>query len=97
MPADGGPAHDVTDSETGCQAGWASNNTLWVSRRRDGKILWTEVDADSGKETGKTVPGERDCSDGGNDPASPVDTDLRVVASRVSQLRLLPRAQLNRQ
>jgi len=96
MPTDGGASRDVADSETGCPIGWASNTTLWVSRRRDGKILWTEVDADSGKETGKTVPGQRDCSDGGTDPLSPVHPDLRIIASRQSQLRLLPRGYLNR-
>jgi hypothetical protein len=96
MPVDGGPTHDVTDSETGCPIGWASNQTLWVSRRRDAKIVWTQVDADSGKETGQTVPGQRDCSDGGDDPSSPVNPDLRVTAVRTSQLRLLPRVYLNR-
>ena len=96
MPVDGGAIHDVVDTETACAIGWASNQTLWVSRRRDGKFLWTEVDADSGKETGQTVPGQRDCSDGGSDPLSPVNPDLRVIAERVSQLRLLPRAQLRR-
>jgi hypothetical protein len=96
MPVDGGATHEVTDTETGCAIGWATNQTLWVSRRRDGKFLWTEVDADSGKETGQTVPGQRDCSDGGSDPLSPVNPDLRVIAERVSQLRLLPRSQLDR-
>jgi hypothetical protein len=75
--------------------GWASNQTLWVSRRRDGKILWTEVDADSGKETGRAVPGLRDCTDGGSDPMSPVNSDLRVIPNRASQLRLLPREYLS--
>ena len=96
MSADGGATHDVSDSETGCAMGWASNQTLWVSRRRDGKILWTEVDVDSGKETGKVVPGQRDCADGGSDPLSPVNPDLRVIANRASQLRLLPRSYLSR-
>ena len=96
MPAAGGATHEVVDTETACAIGWASNQTLWVSRRRDGKFLWTEVDADTGKETGHTVLGQRDCSDGGGDPLSPVNPDLRVIAERVSQLRLLPRAQLHR-
>ena len=93
---DGGATHEVADTETGCATGWASNQTLWVSRRRDAKIVWTEVDADTGKETGRVVPGQRDCTDGSSDPFSPVDPDLRVIAERASQLRLLPRAYLNR-
>ena len=56
MPVDGGATHEVADTETGCATGWASNQTLWVSRRRDAKIVWTEVDADTGKETGRVVP-----------------------------------------
>ena len=96
VPVDGGATRDVVDTETACAIGWASPHTLWVSRRRDGKFLWTEVDADTGKETGQTVPGQRDCSDGGSDPLSPVNPDLRVIATQVSQLRLLPRAQLDR-
>jgi len=90
MPAGGGEMHDVTDrSETLCPLRWASLRTLWVSRRRNGKITWTEVDADSRRETGNVKPGERDCTDGQPDPASPMTTDLRVVRERSSQLRLL--------
>jgi hypothetical protein len=96
IPSEGGDLHHVVDSETACTTGWASNQTLWVSRRRDGRILWTEVDADTSKETGRSVPGQRDCTDGNEDPASPVNPDLRVIRDSVSQLRLLPRAYLNR-
>ena len=52
------------------------------------------VEANSGRETGKTVPGTRDCLDGKPDPASPVDPDLRIVYDETSQLRLLPREYL---
>jgi hypothetical protein len=89
--ADGGETHEVADSETTCVAGWASDQTLWVSHRREGKLIWTEVDADSGRETGKTVPGTRDCSDARPDPASPVSPDLRIVYDQTSQIRLLPK------
>jgi len=91
---DGGETHEVADSETTCPAGWASAQTVWVSRRREGKRLWTEVDADSGKETGKTVPGTRDCSDARPDPASPVSPDLRIVYDQTSQIRLLAKDHL---
>jgi len=91
---DGGETHEVADSETTCPAGWATNQTVWVSRRREGKLLWTEVDADSGKETGQTVPGTRDCSDARPDPASPVNPDLRIVYDQTSQIRLLAKDHL---
>jgi len=85
----GGEIHEVAESETACEPGWASKQTLWVSRRRSGGIVWTEVDAVTGRETGKVVQGERDCTDGKPDPASPVDPDVRIVYSEPSQLRLI--------
>jgi hypothetical protein len=96
MSADGGLEHEVSETETGCAVGWASVHTLWVSRRRAGKIVWMEVNAASGAETGKSVPGSRDCSDGRPDPASPVEPDLRIVYDLTSQLRLLAKENLRR-
>jgi hypothetical protein len=90
MSAYGGPAHAVTDTETGCRPGWSSDRTLWVSRRSGKEIVWTEVEVDDGRPTGKQVPGSRDCSDGPEDPMSPVDPDVRVTIDRQSQLRFLP-------
>jgi len=86
--ADGGVSHRVSDTETACRPGWASVHSLWISRRRNGKAIWVEVEADSGRETGKTMPG-RDCSAGEPDPLSPVDQDLRIVHRHTSQLRLI--------
>src|SRR4030095_9694399 len=68
-----GSVHDVAETETVCRPGWTSNQTLWVSRREGNKVVWTEVEADGGRPTGKRVPGLRDCADGVPDPASPVD------------------------
>jgi hypothetical protein len=79
ISVDGGDAHEVSETETGCPAGWASPKTLWVSRRYGSSVVWKEVDADSGRETGKAVPGSRDCADGRLDPLSPVDPDLRII------------------
>jgi hypothetical protein len=90
MAADGGEPHEVAETETVCPTGWASATTIWVSRRRDGKIIWTEVDADSGRETGKTSPGSHDCADLRPDPLSPVSPDVRVIYDQTSQVRLLP-------
>src|SRR5262249_46954852 len=66
--ADGGAPHQVAETETGCPVGWASDETIWVSRRRGRTIVWTEVDADSGRETGKNLPGSHDCYDARPDP-----------------------------
>jgi hypothetical protein len=94
MGSEGGEAHYVSETETGCAPGWASAKTLWVSRRRNGQAVWTEVDADSGRETGVKVLSRRGCEDGRADPESPVDPDLRVVFDQTSQLRLLDRKYL---
>ena len=90
MPAEGGEPHEVADTETSCPPGWASASTIWVSRRRGRKIVWTEVDADSGRETGRTAPGSHDCNDLRPNPISPVNPDLRVIYDQTSQVRLLP-------
>ncbi|HMF43537.1 MAG TPA: hypothetical protein VKQ32_22845, partial [Polyangia bacterium] len=89
MSSDGGPAHYVSGSETACTPGWASSRDLWVSRRRNGKPVWVEVDVESGRQTGRIQAGSRDCSDGRPDPATPVDRDIQVVYDETSQLRLL--------
>ena len=89
MDPEGGHVRELTETETGCKAGWASAETLWVSRRRDGRIVWTLVDVESGREIGQSMPGSKDCSDGKPDPQSPVQPDARVVYSQISQLRLV--------
>jgi hypothetical protein len=89
MGRDGGPIHKVAETDTVCAPGWASNQTVWVSQRRLGKVVWIEIDADSGRETGKTVSGSHDCADGRSDPDSPVNRDIKVVRDQTSQLRLL--------
>ena len=95
--ADGGELHEIVETETGCPVGWASAATIWVSRRRGQKIIWTEVDADSGRETGNNAPGSHDCFDARPDPASPVNPDLRIVYDQTSQIRLVDREHLDLQ
>jgi dipeptidyl aminopeptidase/acylaminoacyl peptidase len=93
--ADGGETHDVGETETACPVGWASADTIWVSRRRDRAIVWTEVDAETGRETGRTAGGTRDCADARPDPASPVNPDLRVIYDQTSQVRLVAHEHLS--
>jgi hypothetical protein len=96
ISADGGEPHDVAETETACPVGWASPATIWVSRRQGRQIVWTEVNADTGRETGKTSPGGRDCADSRPDPASPV-SDLRIVYDQTSQIRFISNEQLARE
>jgi len=86
-PSAGGAVHEVTDAETACFPGWASSRTLWVSRRRRGVLLWTEVDADTGRETGSVVPGGKTCFDDFPDPESPTGQDVGIVVEQTSQVR----------
>jgi len=96
VDAAGGRARELAEIETGCRPGWASNSALWLARRQGGSVVWTEIDADTGKVTGRSVPGSRDCADGKPDPASPTERDVHVVYEQISQVRLLPRAYLER-
>lgn len=86
---DGGAAHEVGAAESDCGPTWASPTTIWTSRRRGEQFIWTEVDADSGIETGSIRPAGRGCLEGYEDPASPVRPDLRVITSFESELRFL--------
>ena len=88
IPSAGGPIHEVSDSETWCFPGWASERTLWVSHRRRGVFMWTEVDADTAHETGRTVPGSDACWNGSApDPLSPANPNARIIVEQTSQIR----------
>jgi serine/threonine protein kinase len=87
---DGGKAHDLAQSDPACSSGWSSSSAVWTFRRLGGIAEWIEVDADSGRPTGKIVPASHDCSDGIADHDSPVRTDVRAAVDRTTQLRLLP-------
>jgi hypothetical protein len=89
MSSNGGEIHEITQVDSLCRIGWATARTIWVSKKRDGALVWTEFDVDCGRATGRTTAGTHDCSDGLSDPASPLDSDLRVVASSTSQLRFI--------
>jgi hypothetical protein len=80
---------ELVETETACKPQWASPNTLWVSRRRGMRTVWTEVDVESGRETGKSVSGLRDCADGRPDPQAPGQPEWRVVHNLTAQLRLV--------
>jgi hypothetical protein len=96
MTIDGKTVRDVSDSETTCSPGWSSPTTIWVSRRLAGRLIWTEVDADTAAPTGKVHPGRKSCLDGADDPDSPVHSDVRIVTRVTSQLRFIPADKLTR-
>jgi hypothetical protein len=81
--------HDLTVTENFCVPGWSSNRTLWVARERNNRNVWVEFDVESAKETGRTAPGNTNCSDGVADLKSPVDADLDFDVRQTSQLRVL--------
>lgn len=93
MSIAGGPSYDIAETETVCGPRWSSAQTLWLSRRRAGALVWTEVNADTGRETGRTSAGSSDCTDGWADPATP-DADVRVIAEKQTDLRVVPAAYL---
>ena len=90
----GGPIHDVAPSETNCTPVWASNDRLWVSRKRQGHLQWTEIDVATNQETGRTKDGLRDCTDARPDPAAPSESKYRVVAVYRSDIRWVPGSEL---
>ena len=89
MSSSGGEAHDIEESANSCDPGWSSEGTLWVFRRKGKGWVWIEMDADSGRPTGKAVAEARDCSDG-SDPSSPITRQVRTVVDHRSQIRILP-------
>lgn len=93
-PAGGGEVHELSPTDTACNVGWTSNHTLWATRREEGKVVWAEIDVDTGQDTGKRVPASKDCTDGTPDPASPISPDLRVVTEKRTQIRVIDAAGL---
>jgi hypothetical protein len=84
----GGDPREVSDSETACSPGWSSERSAWISRRRGRGFAWVEVDVDTRRETGREQPASKNCSEGRDDPTSPV-AELRLVSEFTSQVRVL--------
>jgi hypothetical protein len=93
--ADGaGEVHDVARTAVACVPGWSSNRTVWVAQRRGVRIEWQELDIETGRQTGRVSPGSSDCTDGGEDPLSPVPERAKVIVRHTFELRLLPASHL---
>jgi hypothetical protein len=91
ISADGkGPVHEIPELETGCAPSWSSPTDLWVSQRKGRRLVWTEIDTDSGRPTGRTSAGRHDCMDGLDDPDKPQHDPVEIEIGNRSQIRLLP-------
>ncbi|HLK88763.1 MAG TPA: serine/threonine-protein kinase [Polyangia bacterium] len=91
MSADGtGPVHQIAELETGCTPIWSSPTLLWISHRKGRRLVWTELDTDSGRATGRTSAGRHDCMDGRDDPAKPLHDPVEIQIGSRSEIRLLP-------
>jgi hypothetical protein len=86
----GGDARGLAESETGCSPVWSTAKNIWVSLRKGREVLWEEIDTDSGRPTGHTVRGSRDCTSGIEDPARPLHDPVEIEIGYRSQLRMLP-------
>ena len=95
--ADGGRLRELMETETAASRDGRRTTRIWVSRRRGARILWTEVEVDSGRETGRSVQGSRDCADGRPDPQSRCARTCASCTNRPSELRLLGKQALARQ
>jgi hypothetical protein len=94
MPTAGGPVRGISTTETGCDPAWSTARNLWVSRRRDGRIRWIEIDTETLVETGKAVDGSRDCATGVQDPKRPSAPPVWVETKYTTELRYIPDALL---
>jgi hypothetical protein len=94
MSSGGGPLHEIALTDAACSPGWSSNDRAWISHRMPSGFAWTETDVVSGRETGRVIPGTTNCSEGNEDPASPVDPLVRVKRTVTTQIRLVPSAAL---
>jgi serine/threonine protein kinase len=82
--------HEIGISDSNCQISWSSDHTIWLSKRRGGRLLWVEVDVDTRTETGKAIEGAHTCASGFPDPQSPGNRDLRVETVTTSEIRSVP-------
>jgi hypothetical protein len=82
--------HEIGISDSNCEISWASNHSVWLAKRRGGRLLWIEVDVDTRAETGQAVEGAHICANGLPDPQSPGNKDLRVETTTTSEIRSVP-------
>jgi hypothetical protein len=89
--ADGtGQVHEVVETETGCTPAWSTSKDLWVAVRKGRKVIWSEIDTDSGKFTGRASPGSRNCADGEQDPSEPDRDAVHIEVGTRSRVRFVP-------
>jgi hypothetical protein len=84
-----GSVRTILDTETVCKPVWSSATALWVSRRRGTAFVWTEIELEEGRATGRELPGASDCTSGWPDPKSPGPSEVRLTRARKTQVRLI--------
>jgi hypothetical protein len=85
-----GQTHEIAENETGCGPIWSTPKDIWISRRKGRDLSWVEIDSDTGRATGRTAPGGRDCTNGAEDRRRPIHDPVEVEADLRSQVRMLP-------
>src|SRR6185437_391736 len=48
-----GAVHEIADTDNPCAPIWASDKDIWVSLQKGRRQVWTEIDTDSGRPTGR--------------------------------------------
>jgi hypothetical protein len=76
---------------TFCTPTWSSESTLWVVQQRRNRYFWVELNVDSARETGQTLPAGGNCAGGDYESRSPFETRSRVTSTRMSEWRRLRR------
>jgi hypothetical protein len=85
-----GDTREIAANETACSPVWSTAKDIWVSLRKGREVFWKEIDTDSGRPTGHTALGGRDCTNGIDDPLRPLHDPVEIEIAYRSQLRLLP-------
>ncbi len=86
--------HELIETDTQCPLHWSNTKDVWVALRKGRRVTWTEFDTNTSRPTGRTFPGTRDCTDGEEDPASPVKEAVEEQDIYRAQLRFLPEKHL---
>ncbi len=90
VDADGGHRTPlVIRNPNPCRPSWQTRDLLWVSVRHGPSSVWEQRELPSGKPTGRTAPGQLDCTDGREEVAPPFPPEIRILDRLQYQLRVI--------